>query len=120
MVVPSILKFQNSVGSSNGLTVQIAIPSDGDFSQEIMYKMYWRNPEDSIIVGIDKADSSLQHIVYVQKDVHPSETVYDLKKTVDSGHWASTESFSVLISGGVYNEAALVYIGIFITSGLYT
>ncbi|CAG2242452.1 PKD1L2 [Mytilus edulis] len=119
MVVPSKLKFQNSVGSSNGLTVQIALPSDGDFSQEIMYKMYWRNPEDSIIVGIDNAESSLQHVVYIQKDVPPSETVYDLKKTVDSGHWTSTESFSVLISGGLYDEAALIYIGIFITSGLY-
>ncbi|XP_071131781.1 polycystin-1-like protein 2 [Mytilus edulis] len=116
MVVPSKIKFQNSLGSSNSLTVQIALPSDGDFSQEIMYKMYWRNAEDSIIVGINNAESSLQHVVYIQKDVPPSETVYDLKKTVDSGHWTSTESFSVLISGGLYDEAALIYIGIFITS----
>ncbi|CAC5378675.1 PKD1L2 [Mytilus coruscus] len=116
MVVPSKIKFQNSVGSSNGLTVQIAIPSDGEMSQKIMYKMYWRNPEDSIIMGIDNAESSLQHVVYIRKDVHPSESVYDLKKTVDSGHWTSAESFSVLISGGLYDETALVYIGIFLVS----
>lgn len=118
---PSKIKFQNSASSlsNDNKTVQVAIPSDPEEKthQTIYYKMYLRNPGDSIIVSISNAESSLRHVVYIRDGTHPTEADYDWMKVVESTHWSTSEAFQVMVDANLYPEPTIVYVGIVMTSG---
>lgn len=120
---PSKIKFQNSASSSSSSngnqTVQVAISSDPEEKthQTIYYKMYLRNPGDSIIVSISNAESSLRHVLYIRDSAHPTEVDYDWMKVVESEHWLSSEAFQVMVDADLFPEPTVVYVGIVMTSG---
>lgn len=51
-------------------SVQLSIPTDEtkQMSQMPMYKLFWKNQFDNMVVSIFKAVDDLNHIVYLRKD----------------------------------------------------
>jgi hypothetical protein len=81
-----------------------------------MYKMFWKNQFDNMVVSIFKAVDDLNHIVYLRNDKEPTAEEYDWQKTVRSSYWASNNEIKFFISGGLYQRSSLVYVGILVSS----
>jgi hypothetical protein len=69
-VIPSKIKLKNSGQTMTTKSVQLSIPTDEtkQTSQMPMYKLFWKNKFDNMVVSIFKAVDDLNHIVYLRKD----------------------------------------------------
>jgi hypothetical protein len=69
-VIPSKIKLKNSGQTMTTKPVQLSIPTDEtkQTSQMPMYKLFWKNQFDNMVVSIFKAVDDLKHIVYLRKD----------------------------------------------------
>lgn len=117
-VIPSKIKLKNSGQPMTTKSVQVSIPTDEteQTSQMLMYKMFWKNPFDNMVVSVFNAVDQLSHIVYLRKDKEPTAEEYDWQKTVRSSDWASDNEIKFFVSGGLYQRSSLVYVGILVSS----
>lgn len=117
-VIPSKIKLKKSGQTMTTKSVQLSIPTDEteQTSQMPMYKMFWKNQFDNMVVSIFKAVDDLNHIVYLRNDKEPTAEEYDWQKTVRSSYWASNNEIKFFVSGGLYQRSSLVYVGILVSS----
>ena len=118
--IPSKLKIQNSDMLPSAKSINVAIPVDQteSTSHMLIYKMYWKNPMDSLIFFIKNAAGHLGHVIYIRKKEHPTDDIYDWKKSIDTNDWISNDEINVMVNGGLYTEATLVYISVSVSSNI--
>ncbi|CAC5383753.1 PKD1L2 [Mytilus coruscus] len=102
--IPSKIKLQNTDLVPTRKTINIAIPVDKNetTSQMLAYKMYWKTPADSLIIGINNAMDHLNHTIYIWKKEPPTEDEYDWKKITESSDWLSTSEIKVVVDQGLH------------------
>lgn len=114
-VIPSEIKIKNTELKTPVQSVQIVVNNNEATSQLIVYKLYWNNPEDSLIFFIENVISDLNHILYISQQNNPSEGNYDWKKTLNSGDLTS-DKLQVIIDEKLYSQPTLVYVGVLVQS----
>jgi hypothetical protein len=121
-VLLSKIKIPNSNLTASVKSINVAIPTDTNepISQMLIYKMYWKNPLDSLIFSIYNAIYNISHVVCIRKNGHPTEELHDWKKSIAADDWPTHSEIKVIIDGGLYINATVVYIGVFIkgTTGM--
>ena len=119
-VLLSKIKIPNSNLTASVKSINVAIPTDMNVSQMLIYKMYWKNPLDSLIFSLSNAIDNISHVVYIRKNGQPTEELYDWKKSIAADDWLTHSDIKVIIDGGLYSKATVVYIGVFIkgTTGM--
>ncbi|CAC5416734.1 PKD1L2 [Mytilus coruscus] len=114
--IPSKIKLKNTNLVPTRKTINVAIPVDKNetTSQMLMYKMYWKTHEDSLIISINNAMDHLNHTIYIRKKKPPTEDEYDWKKITASSDWLSTSEIKVVLDRGLYTAPTNVYIGVLV------
>lgn len=118
-VIPSEIKIKNTELKTPVQSVQIVVNNNEATSQLIVYKLYWNNPEDSLIFFIENVVSDFNHILYVSQQNNPSEGNYDWRKLISSEDLTS-DKLQVTIDEKLYSQPTLVYVGVLLQSkGIY-
>lgn len=112
--LPSKIRFTNKLAPNAGKTFQVVVPEDAEegFIYHVFYKMYWRTPKDSLIVLIDRADTSLRYQISLKQNKQPTDIDFDYKKDIQDLDWKDSGSISFIVDGGLYDEPSKVYVRI--------
>jgi hypothetical protein len=104
--------------------VILAFPDDPaeSSSQVFYYKIWWKNPSDSLVFSVEcdnRSIDTVSHVIYVKQGGAPTSGDHELTKTITRDDWNDV-GFTYLIPANFYSKPRLVYFAVHVTSSKYS
>lgn len=100
--------------------VVLAFPDDpAEYSSQVFYyKIWWKNPSDSLVFSVECDNSSIDtisHVIYVKQGGAPTSGDHELTKTIAPGDWNDV-GFTYILPANFYSKPCIVYFAVHVTS----